>query len=305
MSNYLGQLYATTKNAEKYIVLNSNNVELSGNVEITNGAINFTGHDDLFIPADSGIVQKVQDLSNNLLISKIDASFNNVDISGDLNVKGDVSFNNVDISGDLNIKGDVSFNNLDINGTIRLPDSSNNGYGVSGEILISQGNNKPPIWKPLEAPSYISWKLASDITLNNNNLDSDGLHRVKNITMYTLSQVQQVNNITYSTTTGEFTIITPGLYNYSFTAAVRPLSPSSGERYIAIYIYVNNTVLAITTGVAVYVESNNWNRNNICLNNIAYLNAGDIIHFKVSPSREDYNATLTLNETNGFLVKIA
>ena len=90
MSNYLGQLYATTKNAEKYIVLNSNNVELSGNVEITNGAINFTGHDDLFIPADSGIVQKVQDLSNNLLISKIDASFNNVDISGDLNVEGNI-----------------------------------------------------------------------------------------------------------------------------------------------------------------------------------------------------------------------
>ena len=180
---------------------------------------------------------------------------------------------------------------------------------VSGELLI---DNNVDISGDLNVnsittsnPSYISWKLANDITLDNNNLDSDGLHRVKNISIYTLSQVQQVNNITYSTTTGEFTIITPGLYNYSFTAAVRPLSPSSGERYIGISIYVNNTELANTTGVAVYVESNNWNRNNICLNNIAYLNAGDIIHFKVSPSREDYNATLTLNETNGFLVKIA
>ena len=223
----------------------------------------------------------------------------------DLLSYSDASLNNIDISGTLNVKGDASLNNLDINGTIRLPDSSNNGYGVSGEILISQGNNVPPIWKPLEAPSYISWKLASDITLDNNNLDSDGNHRVKNISIYTLSQLQQVNNITYNTTTGDFTILTSGLYNYSFTAAVRPLSPSSGERYIGISIYVNNTLLANTTGVAVYVESSYWNRNNICLNNIAYLNAGDIIHFKVSPSKEDYNATLTLNETNGFLVKIA
>lgn len=37
MSNHLGQIYSTTKNAEKYIVLNSQNVELSGNVKLTNG----------------------------------------------------------------------------------------------------------------------------------------------------------------------------------------------------------------------------------------------------------------------------
>ena len=37
MSNHLGQLYATTKNTEKYIVLNSQNVELSGNVNINGG----------------------------------------------------------------------------------------------------------------------------------------------------------------------------------------------------------------------------------------------------------------------------
>ncbi len=37
MSNQLGQIYGTVKNAETYIVLNSENVELSGNVYINGG----------------------------------------------------------------------------------------------------------------------------------------------------------------------------------------------------------------------------------------------------------------------------
>jgi len=37
MSNQLGQIYGTVKNAETYIVLNSQNVELSGNVYINGG----------------------------------------------------------------------------------------------------------------------------------------------------------------------------------------------------------------------------------------------------------------------------
>ena len=44
MSNHLGQIYSTTKNAEKYIVLNSQNVELSGNVKLTNGNLEISNN---------------------------------------------------------------------------------------------------------------------------------------------------------------------------------------------------------------------------------------------------------------------
>ena len=195
------------------------NLDINGNIDISHGIINFFATDEQLLGPDTGIAQKVQDLSNNLLISNNDASFNNA------------SFNNVEISGSIiitvndvdsqnitllelktnsntprikhdfwqnssgyadyqiypssasttdfkiggynttfetirlnalngievysnqstntygNIKcGDALFNNVEINGTIKLPDSSNNGYGVSGEILTSRGSSNTPHW---------------------------------------------------------------------------------------------------------------------------------------------------------------
>ena len=456
MSNHLGQIYSKTKNSEKYIVLNSQNVELSGNVIFTNGNLEIS--DNLLFNSFS-VYDKISfknttnntsyKIFNNNFLSYKDASLNNVDISGVLSgssgyynntlkysshlipttndafdigsaeykvrdlyvsdnsifigdknklaidentgsliirkrkdnkipsglfdnitnqelesiglvdknnielVKQDINqkigkqinnlsemkledwkiysdiLNNItgkpikvmneifkpnesddweeekDLNNLLTSKNDASLNNLDISGIIRLPDSSNNGYGVSGEVLTSQGNNKPPVWKPLEAPSYISWKLSTGLTLNGSGVDSDGYHRIKDFSINTLSGVSQVNNISYNTTTGDFTIITSGLYNYSFTAVARPANGDTvGERYFGVGVWVNNTQLTFTTGLVVWVENGIWNRNNICLNNVAYLNTGDIVHFKASQSADDSNAYLTQNETNGFLAKI-
>jgi len=72
MSNRLGQIYATTKNAEKYIVLDSQNVELSGNVKLTNGNLHFEN--------------LIQYIINNSLTSNNDASLGYVEISGNLNI---------------------------------------------------------------------------------------------------------------------------------------------------------------------------------------------------------------------------
>ena len=52
------------------------------------------------------------------------------------------------INNSLTAHNDASLNNIEISGKIKLPDSSNNGYGISGESLISQGPNNPPIWNP-------------------------------------------------------------------------------------------------------------------------------------------------------------
>ena len=73
--------------------------------------INFFASDKQLLGPDSGIIQTVQDLSNNLLTSNHDASFNNVDISNHLTVLGDVSLNaNVDINGDLTLNGNLTMN---------------------------------------------------------------------------------------------------------------------------------------------------------------------------------------------------
>jgi len=40
----------------------------------------------------------------------------------------------------------IDFSNVEISGKIKLPDSSNNGYGVSGEILTSRGSSNTPRW---------------------------------------------------------------------------------------------------------------------------------------------------------------
>ena len=128
MSNHLGQIYSTTKNAEKYIVLNSQNVELSGNVKLTNGNL---------------------DVSQNLI-------FNNFSVTDKINFRvnsGSTSYNIINNS--LTANNDASFNNVEISGTIKLPDSSNNGYGVSGQVLQSNADNSPPSWVTPTMPNQI------------------------------------------------------------------------------------------------------------------------------------------------------
>ena len=121
MSNNLGQIYATSKSANKYIVLESDNVA-SGNFYIngTNSRMpaEFENSIRNYLPLTYGttdsnattLFEKFDDLSQNVLKQRKDASFNNVDISGYLDVQGDVSFNS-----NLNINGDLTLHNGKIN----------------------------------------------------------------------------------------------------------------------------------------------------------------------------------------------
>ena len=65
MSNHSGQIFSTIKNAERYIVLNSQNVEISGGLNVNNnllinGHINFEQTDSQVVASDpSGIVNLV------------------------------------------------------------------------------------------------------------------------------------------------------------------------------------------------------------------------------------------------------
>ena len=103
MSNNLGQIYATSKSSEKYIILDSPNVEVSGNflingtnsrmpAELENSIRNYLpltyGTTD---PNPNTLYDVINEVSNNLLISNNDASFGNVDISGNVTVTGTIS----------------------------------------------------------------------------------------------------------------------------------------------------------------------------------------------------------------------
>ena len=119
-SNYIATSIADIYNfGHNNLDASFNDVDISGNLKISNGIINFFATDEQLLGPDTGIAQKVQDLSNSV---------------------GDLS-NNLLIS-----NNDASFNNVVISGTIKLPDSSNNGYGVSGEILTSRGSSNTPYW---------------------------------------------------------------------------------------------------------------------------------------------------------------
>ena len=130
-SNYIATSIADIYNfGHNNLDASFNNLDISGNLKISNGIINFFASDEQLLGPDTGIAQKVQDLSNNLLISNNDASFNNLDISG----------------------------------TIKLPDSSNNGYGVSGEILTSRGSSNTPYW--VTPSTGVTYTAGSNMTLS-------------------------------------------------------------------------------------------------------------------------------------------
>lgn len=96
MSNNLGKIYATSKSANKYIVLDSDNVEVSGNFYIngTNSRMPAEFENSIrdYLPLTYGttdsntttLFEKFDDLSQNVLTQQKDASFNDVDISSNL-----------------------------------------------------------------------------------------------------------------------------------------------------------------------------------------------------------------------------
>ena len=66
------------------------NLEMSGNILMNNSRIVFEHSDDYVVSNDTGIISVINDLSSNLLTSYRDASFNNVEINGNISISGDI-----------------------------------------------------------------------------------------------------------------------------------------------------------------------------------------------------------------------
>ena len=180
MINNLGKIHGSLVNGRSSIKIDSSNVDITGNL-LTKGIINFSLTNEELASADpSGILSRFDSLDNRLntlLTSNNDACFNNVDVSGSLNVQGEkvMTVPALDICGnDLSANttyeittGPVgSINNISfvkktifqasfpsqtsltvINNTENNPYILGNNYSSDGAVTENNNNGSPPfLW---------------------------------------------------------------------------------------------------------------------------------------------------------------
>ena len=134
-SNNLGSIYATTISSEKYIIIDSQNIELSGNVIISNSSIitnsiipNITNNESLGTSSKIWSNAYIHDVSIN----------NNIEISGNTIINGvlqapNIYTNALQVSGNATISGS----------TLYVPSSFTidpNGHGDNTGTLLINGN---------------------------------------------------------------------------------------------------------------------------------------------------------------------
>lgn len=275
MSNNLGQIYATSKQAEKYIILDSPNVEVSGNflingtnsrmpAELENSIRNYLpltyGTTD---PNPNTLYDVINEVSNNLLISNNDASFNNVDISSNLTLKG----------------------------SLGVLDSSTNNiiYGNVGAVLTSNGSGSAVSWEsPVVAKGYLGTYTTTA---------SGTFYDLDLTTAFGGTYLQTTNNVT------SFVAPTTGVY---FVNVVMRLV-SVGDKIYNIRAELRETIGGTTTLKQVYmfepslgsVTTDNMRQISIAFSNHLYLTATSLLSARVRCYTSD-NSTwdITNNEEN-------
>ena len=248
MSNHLGQIYSTTKNAEKYIVLNSQNVELSGNVKLTNGNL---------------------DVSQNLI-------FNNFSVTDKINFRensGSTSYNIINNS--LTANNDASFNNVEINGTIKLPDSSNNGYGNTGELLTSRGANNTPHWVTPIKRLFQSYNFGTQTGPNGVIINTWNTSNPRHI------DTENALNSSYGLVSNQYIISTAGYWRFA-CHVVFSNSPGNSAS-LNCYLRINNSLTNPVINKCQLTDATfNPDQQGVSVSAILNLSVGDSIDVYVS-----------------------
>ena len=106
MSSNVGKIYGSSVNGRPSIKIDSSNVDVTGNLS-AKGFINFSiTNDELASEDSSGIIYRLDTLDNsvNILTNSVNILDNSVNIL--LTSNNDACFNNVDVSGTLNVQGE-------------------------------------------------------------------------------------------------------------------------------------------------------------------------------------------------------
>jgi len=277
MSNVLGTIKGNVKHGKSSILINSNTVEISGNLS-ANGRIDFFSSNEELAASDAtGILSKIDNLDNSLnslLTSNNDASFNNVDISGSLNVQGQkvMSVPSLDICG----------NDLSANTTYEIT------TGPSGNInnisfvkkqqafIAFSGTGKTFTWGQSVPQNYtIGSGGGSTITI-------DQISRNGTATL-------QQSNLTYNangSNLGIFRIDVDGLYQinavwtfaYNEGGGLPSGHENRGERQVVATIRLNGSRI-IQNGTFIIRQDANITRVTMTQCHVAMLTEGDTLSF--------------------------
>lgn len=128
-----------------------------------------------------------------------------------------IDFSNVDICGNLNINGGLAIDN---------------SFGVSGEVLISQGSTLAPIWSP---PSSGVSAISFYLSTTQNNLTDSNTYQIMSFGSYTRGSL---SGISFNTTTNRFDITNAATYLVSAVAFLKGQSGAiyhTNQSFIQIY----------------------------------------------------------------------
>ena len=139
-----------------------------------------------------------------------------------------IDFSNVDICGNLNINGGLTIDN---------------NFGVSGEVLTSQGTLGTPIWRDVTPATPIFGSF--DILGGNFNLTTN---QYTTITALKEQTGVVANGMSVNSTTGIITLDTAGIYllNAGFTIGQQGGGGGLNETYLYVTDSANNAIKLIS-----------------------------------------------------------
>ena len=183
----------------------------------------------------------------------------------------------------------IDFSNVQINGTIKLPDSSNNGYGISGQILQSNGSGNAVSWVTPSLPVYVSVYKNLDQIVN----ATGGLTTHADVIGMT---IDYQSGSDYNISTGEFTAPRQGIYIIDYAINVYDNSPNFSE-YVGSVVSVNRGSGFVREMVQNYFDTQQDTLLiTIRAHYMTQLNAGDIVKNEI----EIYGANTTIATIRGY-----
>ncbi|MDH6252293.1 hypothetical protein M2347_002020 [Chryseobacterium sp. H1D6B] len=189
-------------------------------------------------------------------------------------------------------------NTLHVNGTLQVVKDINVGgdartkgnSGNRGEFLMSTGAGTTPVWRNIESENFLKVIFVgnkTDISPSSGSYTGTGTNPVSTHESYSQTYIYNVTNkidnayLTYSASTGIFTVVKPGFYNivpyitYDLSLNGNGFTAGTANSYIQKITPSVLTLAAISTGHGERTIGINHN-----LSSISFFNAGETFRIR-------------------------